>query len=172
VPFPSYTKCVLYWFVLCCIGFMLNIIQFLKCHVLKVLMKSNYKHSNIQMYDVVFHSYFIWLLFENVSLGMDCQLLEPLEYKIAIVSCMGAGFSKFQGVLRFALQILTADSLKGLKTQPTTLSRHQKHDERTTVCYSPLLLLNSENPLRQNRTDHMQLNRLHYISKKLRQEAL
>jgi hypothetical protein len=33
---------------------------------------------------------------------------------------MGADFSKFQGVLRFALQILPAENLKGFKMQPTT----------------------------------------------------
>jgi hypothetical protein len=35
---------------------------------------------------------------------------------------MGNDFSKFQGMLRFALQILPADNLKGFKTQPTTKS--------------------------------------------------
>jgi hypothetical protein len=39
-------------------------------------------------------------------------------------------FSNFQEVLKFALQILPSDSLKELKTQTTTYSRHQKHKGR------------------------------------------
>jgi hypothetical protein len=49
---------------------------------------------------------------------------------------MGADLLQFQGVLRIALQILRAESLKGFKTQPTTKSRHQKHKEWTEWNYS------------------------------------
>jgi hypothetical protein len=48
---------------------------------------------------------------------------------------IGADFSNFQGVFRFALQILPADNLKGFKTHPKTKSRHQKHKERTEWNY-------------------------------------
>jgi hypothetical protein len=44
---------------------------------------------------------------------------------------MGINFPKFQEVLKFALQILSTDDLKGFKTQPTTKSQHQKYKERT-----------------------------------------
>jgi hypothetical protein len=45
-------------------------------------------------------------------------------------------FSKFQGVLGFALQILLADSLKGFEPQPKTKRLHQKHRERQELKYS------------------------------------
>jgi hypothetical protein len=49
---------------------------------------------------------------------------------------MGGDFLKFQGVLRFALQILSVDNLKGFKTQSTTKNLHQKRKERSgpTMC--------------------------------------
>jgi hypothetical protein len=42
----------------------------------------------------------------------------------------------FGGVLRFALQFLPADNLKGFKMQPTTKSQYQGNKEQggTTVC--------------------------------------
>jgi hypothetical protein len=42
---------------------------------------------------------------------------------------MGASFSKLQGVLRHALQILPADNIKGLKTQPSLTSAAREFQE-------------------------------------------
>jgi hypothetical protein len=88
---------------------------------------------------------------------------------------MGFDFSKFQGVLRFALQILPADNLKGFKTQPTTKSQHQKHKEWMEwkysmfihICYSLISDFFS-----QNTTDHIQLKQLHHLSEMHRHEEL
>jgi hypothetical protein len=69
----------------------------------------------------------------------------------------GTDFSKFQGVLKFALQILLADNLKGLKTQPTTKSRHQETQGTNGMelqsVHSLMPLLNSKDLLSQNKTD-------------------
>jgi predicted GIY-YIG superfamily endonuclease len=96
-----------------------------------------------------------------------------VEVRKSIHTSMGADFTKFQGVLRFALQILPADNLKGFKMQPTTKSWHQKHKEQTVELqdvHSPLQLLNYKNLLSQNKTDHIQRNWLHCLSKMQRRK--
>jgi hypothetical protein len=66
-------------------------------------------------------------------LGSDTEFIfRPIGY----FATMGADFSKFQEVLRSALQILPADNLKGFKTQPTIKNKHQEHKERTEWNYS------------------------------------
>jgi hypothetical protein len=64
--------------------------------------------------------------FHNVTfcrVSASCDLISPTIGKVT-----GADFSKFQGMLRFALQIL-ADNLKGFKTQLTAKCQHQEHKE-------------------------------------------
>lgn len=54
-----------------------------------------------------------------------------------MVLSMDAHFSKFQAVLRFALQILLADNFKGFKTQPVTKKWNHSHRNKrngTTMC--------------------------------------
>jgi hypothetical protein len=62
---------------------------------------------------------------------------------------MGADFSKFQRVLRFRLQILPADNLKGLRTQPSTGNRRQNTGTNAVEIQGvhSLPLLNSNNLL-------------------------
>lgn len=83
---------------------------------------------------------------------------------------MGANFLKFLGDFRFAPQILPADILGKLKKQSVIKCVHRMHKERTEwmelrCVHLPIPLLNAKDLLRQNKTDHIQLNRLHCLSK-------
>jgi hypothetical protein len=55
--------------------------------------------------------------------------------------------SKFQKMLRFALQILTVDNLYEFKTQPTTKSPHKKHRSGTIVPSLASAALEFQEPL-------------------------
>jgi hypothetical protein len=89
---------------------------------------------------------------------------------------LGASFSKFQGVLRLVSQIIPANNLQKIENAADDKESAPKARGTNGVelqgVYSPLPLLNSENLLSQNKTDHLQLNRLHYLSKMGRREAL
>jgi hypothetical protein len=54
---------------------------------------------------------------------------------------MGADFTKFQGMLGFALEFLPADNRKRLKTQPTSESRRQRCKEQAEWNYSVFIRL-------------------------------
>jgi hypothetical protein len=89
---------------------------------------------------------------------------------------MGADFSKFQRVFWIALQILPADNLKGYRMQRTMKSQHEKRQEQMGWNYSvfdhlPLLLLNSKDLLRQNKSDYIQLSWFLCLSKMEQWEA-
>jgi hypothetical protein len=88
---------------------------------------------------------------------------------------MGTDFPEFQEVLRFALQILPTDSQR-IQNAADDKNSAPKTQETNGVqlqgVHSPLQLLNSKNLLSQNKIDHIQLNRLHHLSKMRRREAL
>lgn len=51
--------------------------------------------------------------------------------QVGFCGFMGADFSEFQGVLRFTLEILLAETLMIYKMQPSTKDRLQEHKGRT-----------------------------------------
>jgi hypothetical protein len=66
---------------------------------------------------------------------IKASLVKTAHQYVAILMSMGADFSELQGVLRFVLQILPADNLRGFKTH--SKSRHQNignEESGTTVC--------------------------------------
>jgi hypothetical protein len=91
------------------------------------------------------------------------------------LSFMGADFSKFPEMFKFALQILLAGNPKRLKAQPTTKSRHQKHKERSgmAVCSLSSAPLESNSLLSQNKTYHVAATQVsQFVSKMRRRKAL
>jgi hypothetical protein len=85
-----------------------------------------------------------------------------------------ANLPKVQEILRFVLQVLHAENIKIFQMKQTTASALKTQGtngvEPQCVC-SPLSLTNSKD-LWQNKPDHIQLYRLHYLQKKSRREAI
>jgi hypothetical protein len=73
--------------------------------------------------------------------------------------------TNFPGIQSQRIQNAADDKQSALRTQET-------NGLELLGVYSPLPLLNSKNLLSQNKTDHIQLNGLHYLSEIRRREAL